>query len=43
MKWEGRKQSSNVEDRRGMRGPAVAGGGGPLLVALMIAMRIRSD
>lgn len=41
MKWEGREQSSNVEDRRGMRGPAVAaGGGGLLLLALMIAMRM---
>ncbi len=41
MKWEGREQSSNVEDRRGMKGPAVAaGGGGLLLVVLMIAMKI---
>ncbi len=41
MKWEGREQSSNVEDRRGMRGPAVAaGGGGLLLVVLMIAMKL---
>lgn len=41
MKWEGREQSSNVEDRRGMKGPAVAaGGGGLLLVVLMIAMKL---
>ena len=41
MKWEGREQSSNIEDRRGMKGPAVAaGGGGLLLVVLMIAMKI---
>ena len=41
MKWEGREQSSNVEDRRGMRGPAVAaGGGGLLLLVLMIAMKM---
>lgn len=41
MKWEGREQSSNVEDRRGMRGPAVAaGGGGLLLVIIMIAMKM---
>ncbi len=40
MKWEGREQSSNVEDRRGMKGPAVAaGGGGLLLFVLMIAMQ----
>lgn len=38
MKWEGREQSSNVEDRRGMRGPTVAaGGGGILLLILLIA------
>ena len=41
MKWEGREQSSNVEDRRGMRGPAVAaGGGGLVLIVLMIAMQM---
>ena len=41
MKWEGREQSSNVEDRRGMKGPAVAaGGGGILLVILLIAMQM---
>ncbi len=41
MKWEGREQSSNVEDRRGMRGPAVAAGGGGLwLVVIMIAMKM---
>lgn len=41
MKWEGREQSSNVEDRRGMKGPAVAaGGGGILLVLLVIAMQM---
>ena len=40
MKWEGREQSTNVEDRRGMRGPAVAaGGGGLVLIVLMIAMK----
>ncbi|ETT82963.1 neutral zinc metallopeptidase [Viridibacillus sp. FSL R5-0477] len=27
MNWKGRRQSSNVEDRRGMKGPAVIGGG----------------
>ena len=41
MKWEGREQSSNVEDRRGMRGPAVAaGGGGLVLIVIMIAMKM---
>ncbi|MFF3102734.1 KPN_02809 family neutral zinc metallopeptidase [Viridibacillus arvi] len=27
MNWKGRRQSSNVEDRRGMKSPAVIGGG----------------
>ncbi|MET1031436.1 neutral zinc metallopeptidase, partial [Domibacillus tundrae] len=27
MKWQGRRGSSNVEDRRGMGGKAVLGGG----------------
>jgi len=28
MKWMGRRESSNVDDRRGMSGGAIAGGGG---------------
>ncbi|EDL63885.1 KPN_02809 family neutral zinc metallopeptidase [Bacillus sp. SG-1] len=28
MKWKGRRASSNVEDRRGMRGKSIAAGGG---------------
>ena len=41
MKWEGREQSTNVEDRRGMRGPAAAaGGGGLLLIAIVIVMKL---
>ncbi len=28
MKWQGRRQSSNVEDRRGRSGPSGGGGGG---------------
>lgn len=40
MKWQGRQQSQNVQDIRGMRGPAAAaGGGGLLLVLLMIGMQ----
>ncbi len=30
MRWRGNRQSSNVEDRRGMRGPGGTGGGGIL-------------
>ncbi len=41
MRLEGHEQSSNVEDRRGRRGPAMAaGGGGILLVVMMIVMNI---
>jgi predicted metalloprotease len=41
MRLDGHEQSSNVEDRRGKRGPAMAaGGGGLLLVILMIVMNV---
>jgi len=39
MRWEGRRQSSNVEDRRGMRvsrGGLVGGGLGTIAIALLI-------
>ena len=36
MRWQGRRQSDNVEDRRGMRGPALARGGG--LISLIILL-----
>ncbi len=40
MKWQGRRKSSNVEDRRGQRGPSGAGkgmiGGGLGLIILII-------
>ncbi len=44
MRWRGREQSSNVEDRRGM-GPrmAVGGGGCGLLVIALIAMFMGAD
>src|SRR5262245_35504365 len=43
MKWEGREQSKNVEDRRGMGGRAgmVIGGGG--LLILLIATLLGFD
>lgn len=43
MRWKGEEQSSNVEDRRAMRGPAVAIGGGGLLVLLLISMFLGVD
>ena len=40
MKLEGRRESTNVEDRRGMSGGAIAGGigGGALLIALIVML-----
>lgn len=39
MKWKGNRQSSNVEDRRGERGPAMGGRGiNPLLLAPLIRL-----
>ncbi len=38
MKWKGRRQSDNVEDRRGISGGTVVGGGiGLLIMALIVA------
>jgi predicted metalloprotease len=36
MKWQGRRQSTNVEDRRGMSGRQVAAGGGGLALIILI-------
>jgi uncharacterized protein len=36
MKWEGRQESDNVEDRRGISGKQVAMGGGILSIILLI-------
>lgn len=39
MKWKGRQESSNVEDRRGMSGKSIAGvGGGFGIVVVIIVM-----
>jgi predicted metalloprotease len=43
MKWKGRRQSENVEDRRSMRGPAVAGGGLLTLVVIVGAILFGAD
>ncbi len=38
MRWEGRRESTNVEDRRRVSGPVMVGGGlGVLLLALLVA------
>ena len=39
MRWEGRRQSDNIEDRRGMRisrGGMVGGGIGTIAIALLV-------
>jgi uncharacterized protein len=39
MKWRGRRQSENIEDRRGVRpGPMVGGGIGILIMAMIIGL-----
>ena len=39
MKWQGRRQSSNVEDRRGQGGPKMgAGGFNPLLIGSLVKL-----
>jgi uncharacterized protein len=45
MRWRGRRESSNVEDRRGMvvRRPVVAGGGGLILVVALLLMLCGRD
>lgn len=36
MKWQGRQESDNIEDRRGISGRKVAAGGGGLAIILLI-------
>ncbi len=36
MKWQGREQSENIEDRRGISGKQIAAGGGGLAIILLI-------
>lgn len=38
MRWKGREQSSNVEDRRGMSPRMAMGGGGGLIVVIVILL-----
>ena len=45
MKWEGRRQSENVEDRRGMSttGKVVAGGGALGIIFLIVQLFLGGD
>ena len=36
MKWLGRRQSDNMEDRRGMSGGKIAAGGGVIGVIILL-------
>jgi predicted metalloprotease len=38
MRWKGRQQSDNVEDRRGLSGPAIVGGGLGTLILIILGL-----
>ncbi|MCA9125522.1 MAG: neutral zinc metallopeptidase [Planctomycetales bacterium] len=40
MKWQGREGSTNVEDRRSMKGPAALGGGGLIIAILAVVFTL---
>jgi predicted metalloprotease len=43
MRWQGGRQSENVEDRRGPGGPVMVGGGLGMLVLVVIVMLLGGD
>src|SRR5207244_8092889 len=43
MRWAGDRQSENVEDRRGMGGPVMVGGGISTLVLLLLVWFLGGD
>ncbi|MBB4826164.1 putative metalloprotease [Sporosarcina luteola] len=43
MEWKGRRGSRNVEDRRGMGGPAIMGGGIGGIVLILVVMFLGGD
>lgn len=43
MRWQGRRQSSNVEDRRGIGGPVAVGGGIIGVIALIVSYLLGGD
>lgn len=43
MRWQSGRRSDNVEDRRGMRGPVVIGGGLGTLVLIVLVMLLGGD
>jgi uncharacterized protein len=43
MRWKGRKQSSNVEDRRGLSAKGMAGGGIGTIVIVLVVLLLGGD
>jgi predicted metalloprotease len=43
MRWQGERQSANVEDRRGVRGPVMIGGGLTTLVLMLVVWFLGGD
>ena len=43
MRWRGERQSSNIEDRRGMGGRVAVGGGLGTIVIVILALLFRAD
>jgi predicted metalloprotease len=43
MRWQSGRQSANVEDRRGMRGPAMIGGGLGTILLLLVVLCLGGD
>ena len=43
MKWENRRRSSNVEDRRGLRPAGIAIGGGGIVILLLLGLLFGAD
>jgi predicted metalloprotease len=43
MRWQGGRESENVEDRRGLRGPVMVGGGLTTLVLVLLVWALGGD
>src|SRR5262245_5888270 len=43
MRWQGRRQSENIEDRRGMRPTVLAGGGIGTLILILVVLFLGGD
>ena len=43
MRWRGERQSTNIEDRRGMGGKVAVGGGLGTIIVLVLALLFGAD